>query len=319
MKSHEKAPAEGSTHPRNKYQGRYELSELKVLHPELNQWIIQHEKAGETLQFSEPGAVTALNKALMKSYYGVENWNFAPGYLCPPVPGRADYIHHLADLLAEGGVAPTGTQIKCLDVGVGASCIYPIIGHKEYQWSWVGSDIDQKALNSTSDILDANGMSEHVRLRLQDRKDLIFYGIIRKNDLFDAIVCNPPFHATLKEALAATKRKVDNLGQGADFKHNFEGMEHELVTPGGEKQFIHRYIQESRRYFRQVMWFTVLVSKEDHLKYLTAKLKSLNPADYRVIDMYQGNKRSRMLAWTYQNIHERSEWQWKKQMMGGEE
>jgi 23S rRNA (adenine1618-N6)-methyltransferase len=310
---------EGSMHPRNKYQGRYELQDLRVIYPELEQWIIQHEKAGETLQFSEPGAVTALNKALMLKYYGVSSWDFAPGYLCPPVPGRADYIHHLADLLAEGGQTPNGPAIKCLDIGIGASGIYPIIGHKEYQWSWVGSDIDQKALNSTSDILVANGLSEHVRLRLQDRKDLIFYGIIRKHDLFDAIVCNPPFHASMKEALAATKRKVDNLQSGGQFKQNFEGMEHELVTPGGEKQFIHRFMQESRRYFRQVLWFTVLVSKEDHLKYLTAKLKSMNPADYRVIDMYQGNKRSRILAWTYQNTHERSEWQWKKQMLGDEE
>jgi 23S rRNA (adenine1618-N6)-methyltransferase len=56
---------EGSMHPRNKYQGRYELQELRVIYPELEQWIIQHEKAGETLQFAEPGAVTALNKALM--------------------------------------------------------------------------------------------------------------------------------------------------------------------------------------------------------------------------------------------------------------
>jgi 23S rRNA (adenine1618-N6)-methyltransferase len=316
-KSEDQRPA-AIMHPRNKYQGRYDLATLRGIRPELEQYIEQHEQAGETLQFSEPGAVVALNKALMESYYGIQKWDFAPGYLCPPVPGRADYVHHLADLLADNGEVPKGDQINCLDVGIGASAVYPLIGNKEYGWNWVGSDIDQKALNSSSAILEANDLSKKIRLRLQDRKDLIFYGIIRKHDLFDAIVCNPPFHATLKDALAATKRKVNNLG-GQEFKQNFEGMEHELVTEGGEKQFIHRYMQESRRYFRQVLWFTVLVSKEDHLKYLTAKLKSMNPTDYRVIEMYQGNKKSRILAWTYQHRDERTDWQWRKQMSEAEE
>lgn len=309
----------GTTHPRNKYQGRYDWSVLRDIRPQLSQWIVQHEKAGETLMFSEPGAVIELNKALIHQYYGIEQWDLAEGYLCPPIPGRADYIHHVADLLAEGGSVPTGPTVRCLDIGIGASAIYPIIGHSEYQWSWIGSDIDEKALRSSGAILEKNGLSNSIRLRLQDSKDLIFYGIIRKNDLFDAVVCNPPFHSSLQEALAGTQRKVTNLSGAREIKQNFEGKEHELVTPGGEKQFIHRYMQESRRYFRQVLWFTVLVSKEDHLRYLKNKLKSMNPIEIRVIEMAQGNKKSRILAWTYQTVHERSEWQWRKQMASQEE
>lgn len=318
-KSEDAANQMGTTHPRNKYQGRYDWSELQRIRPELGQWIIQHEKAGETLKFSEPGAVIELNKALIQQYYGIQHWDLAEGYLCPPIPGRADYIHHVADLLAEGMSVPTGPTIKCLDVGIGASAIYPIIGHSEYQWSWIGSDIDEKAMRSSGSILEKNELSNAIRLRLQDRKDLIFYGVIRKNDLFDAVVCNPPFHSSMKEALAGTQRKVMNLSGTRDIKQNFEGKEHELVTPGGEKQFIHRFMQESRRYYRQVLWFTVLVSKEDHLRYLTAKLKSMNPIEMRTIEMSQGNKKTRILAWTYQTVQERSDWQWRKQMASTEE
>ena len=46
---------------------------------------------------------------------------------------------------------PTGTQIRCLDIGVGANCVYPIIAKKEYGWAFVGVDIDTQALSSAQE------------------------------------------------------------------------------------------------------------------------------------------------------------------------
>jgi 23S rRNA (adenine1618-N6)-methyltransferase len=44
---------------------------------------------------------------LLISYYDIQKWDI-PHYLCPPIPGRADYIHYIADLLAESnnGIIP---------------------------------------------------------------------------------------------------------------------------------------------------------------------------------------------------------------------
>ena len=41
-----------------------------------------------------------LNRAILMHHYGVKSWDIPAGYLCPPIPGRADYIHSVADLLA---------------------------------------------------------------------------------------------------------------------------------------------------------------------------------------------------------------------------
>src|SRR3569832_1952774 len=87
-------------HPRNKHQGRYDFNVLVACNPELQAFLKQNAYQGEPIDFFDPRAVKALNEALLISFYGVSNWNIPADYLCPPVPGRADYIHHIADLLA---------------------------------------------------------------------------------------------------------------------------------------------------------------------------------------------------------------------------
>lgn len=112
-----------------------------------------------------------MNKALLKQYYGINHWDIPKGYLCPPIPGRADYIHHIANVLGEsnGGKIPTGSGIKVLDIGVGANCIYPIIGVKEYGWNFIGSEIDSIAVDSAKSLIDLNPeLKGRIEIRLQN-------------------------------------------------------------------------------------------------------------------------------------------------------
>jgi 23S rRNA (adenine1618-N6)-methyltransferase len=66
-----------------------------------------NEHSIETIDFSDPEAVKSLNQALLISYYDIQMGY--SHYLCPPIPGRADYIHYIADLLAESnnGIIPS--------------------------------------------------------------------------------------------------------------------------------------------------------------------------------------------------------------------
>jgi len=128
-------------HKRNKHQGRYDLELLVKTVPELQTRVFVNDHGVESIDFFDPEAVKLLNRALLLVHYGVEYWDIPEGYLCPPVPGRADYIHHLADFFE----APKGSHIRALDIGTGANCIYPIIGHSEYKWSFVGSESESTA------------------------------------------------------------------------------------------------------------------------------------------------------------------------------
>jgi len=144
-------------HPRNLHQGRYDFTLLCKALPALTEFVFKNQYGNLTIDFSQNRAVVALNQALLKQYYHVDFWQLPEGYLCPPIPGRADYIHGLADLLAsQGGDIPTGKKIKVLDIGVGANCIYPIIGSQSYGWSFVGCDIDPISIKVAGSIVKFN-------------------------------------------------------------------------------------------------------------------------------------------------------------------
>lgn len=291
-------------HPRNKHRERYDFKQLLEVCPDLAPFVTLNIHQAETIDFANPQAVKLLNRALLLRHYGIEYWDIPAGYLCPPIPGRADYIHHIADLLAasNGGKLPPGNQIRCLDIGIGANCIYPILGNRIYGWSFIGSDIDPVAIESANKIIAANpGLQEAVECRLQTNPNAIFEGIIQPDEIIDVTLCNPPFHASEEAAQAGSMRKVKNL-TGKKIKspiRNFGGKQGELWCEGGEAVFLENMIQESQQFATSCFWFTSLVSKQSNLKRAQAALEKAGALAVRVIPMGQGNKTSRIVAWTF--------------------
>lgn len=306
LKKKKEHPKKIGLHQRNKHQGRYHFKELIISCPELAPFVRLNNYNDESIDFSYAEAVMMLNKALLMHFYKINYWNIPQGYLCPPIPGRADYIHHIADLLgsSNNGIIPTDSQVKCLDIGVGANCIYPIIGNKEYGWSFVGSDIDPISIQSANKIIEKNAsLKGNVTLRLQLNPEDIFRGIINKDEYFDLTICNPPFHASAEEAQAGTLRKLSNLNRKKVTKTtlNFGGKNKELWCEGGEEKFIQKMIFQSKEFASSCLWFSTLVAKQTHLKTIYNALKTVKAVEVKTISMSQGNKTSRIVAWTFLN------------------
>lgn len=300
-------------HPRNKNRERYDLGALLVSNPELANHVKPNKYGEDSIDFADPSAVKLLNKALLNHYYGIANWDFPDTNLCPPIPGRADYIHHIADLLCENnyGNAPTGDKVTCFDIGVGASCIYPIIGVTEYDWNFIGSDIDPKSIESAENIVASNpSLVGKVELRLQEDRSDVFYGVIGRDERIDLSICNPPFHVSAEEAEKGSRRKVRNLtGKKVETPVlNFAGISDELICEGGEYKFILNMIKESRNYLRNFFWFSTLVSKKSNVKSIFDKLKDSGAKSIRTIPMGTGNKSSQVIAWTFLTKDEQTEW-----------
>lgn len=291
-------------HERNKHQELYNFDQLKSVVPELEAFIIKNPSGVDTIDFAIPEAVVLLNKAILMKDYKMTFWEMPKTNLCPPIPGRADYIHYIADLLAEGnnGKVPTGRGVKILDLGIGANVIYPIIGVAEYGWEFVGSEVDVVSVKTASHIIENNPhLKSHVTIRKQLSKRNILKNIIEDKEYFDVVICNPPFFKSRAEVLATTTKKLKNLGKEVVGKpvQNFSGQNNELWCEGGEKAFITNYIYESKHFKRQAEWFTTLVSNKDNLKPLQSLLKRSETKEVRIINMEQGNKVSRILAWRY--------------------
>ena len=300
-------------HPRNKHQGRYDLQELCATCPSLTPFIIALDDESETIDFANPDAVKMLNKALLEKYYAVKNWDIPNNYLCPPIPGRADYIHHIADLLATSnqGEIPKGKHIKVLDIGVGANCVYPLIGNYEYGWLFTGSDVDDVAIQNATNIVEANPhLKGKIKFRLQGNVKDIFKGAMEKTERFDLTICNPPFYASIAEAQAATLKKVNNLSDQkiTEIKRNFGGQNRELWCHGGESKFIYDMIIQSKEFATSCLWFSTLISNKAHLKSAYSQLEKMEAVNVKTIPMGQGNKISRVLAWTFLNPDQHQKW-----------
>ena len=313
VKPAEPANEKDVLHPRNPHRARYDFPQLIKTSPTLRPFVQLNKFGDESVDFADPAAVKALNRALLKQFYNISHWDIPAGYLCPPIPGRADYVHYLADLLAEsnGGVIPRGGAISVLDVGVGANCIYPIIGHQEYGWHFVGSDIDGVTVRAAQAIVAANpALIGAVECRLQPARTRIFDGLIRPGEVFDFTLCNPPFHASAAAAAAGTHRKTTNLGarSGPRPTLNFGGQQAELWCEGGEQAFVRRMVQESARRPRSAYWFTTLISKKETLPGVYRALKTAGAAEVRTIDMAQGQKKSRLVAWTFLSPAQQENW-----------
>ncbi|TMO72177.1 23S rRNA (adenine(1618)-N(6))-methyltransferase RlmF [Pseudoalteromonas sp. S3785] len=286
-------------HPRNQHLHGYDLDMLCEKHNALAPFIITTPAGSKSIDFSNNKAVKTLNQALLKAHYNIEFWDIPDQNLCPPIPGRVDYIHHLADLLSTDNQQniPTGRKIKALDIGTGANLVYPLTGSHEYNWHFTGSDIDASSIKIAKQIAQFNGLK--ITVKHQKNASSIFKGIINQKDLFHLTLCNPPFHASADEASKGTERKWKNLGKTPQNALNFGGQNNELWCEGGEEKFISNMITESEQFAEQVIWFTSLVSKKETLATLEKKLSTLPIAEYKIIDMAQGQKVSRFIAWSY--------------------
>lgn len=303
-------------HSRNLHRYGYDFMALIRSYPELRVYVHKNAHGNDSIDFADSKAVKTLNAALLKHHYKINQWDIPEGALCPPIPGRVDYIHYMADLLDlnAGGVSNSQvtnsaiSSIRMLDIGIGANGIYSLLASKIYGWECVGSDINTESLENVRQILTHNpDLQERLTLRTQADKHHIFKGIIQPGEMFDLSVCNPPFHASLEDALKGNQRKRANLAKsrgdkaaaGLKSELNFGGAGAELWCKGGEQLFLKKMIKESREFSEQCRWFSSLVSKSENVKIALKLARKQGATDVREIQMHQGNKITRILAWTY--------------------
>ncbi|WP_417515297.1 23S rRNA (adenine(1618)-N(6))-methyltransferase RlmF [Marinobacter sp.] len=299
-------------HPRNLHNQGYDFPSLANSYPPLAAYVNTNAHGNLSIDFTDPLAVKTLNAALLKHFYNIIDWDIPEGALCPPIPGRVDYIHYIAELLGidepASHPAYTRPKIALLDIGTGANGIYPLLACQIYGWDCVGSDINSRSLENVAAIIANNPkLKGRFILRRQPEKNHIFEGIIQAEEFFDVSVCNPPFHASQDEALKGSLRKLNNLARNRGEKTtvstsptlNFGGLEAELWCKGGEKMFLKKLIKESHLFSSQCRWFTSLISKIDNVKPAKKLIRKLGATDIREIEMKQGNKVTRILAWTF--------------------
>lgn len=293
-----------SLHPRNIHNDGYDFHKLVKKYPAFGRFLIVNDFGAQTVDFANPEVVLELNRALLFAYYDIKYWELAKNSLCPAIPGRADYIHHIADLLASDVTPEVAKErkIKVLDIGTGASVIYPILGHRVYGWDFVGSDIDTTAIHYAEMNIGNNPhLKKHIQVRLQEDPKKTFQGIVNKGEKYDVVICNPPFYKSRADNWKSATKKSQNLSKIKErlTVQNFGGHPNELWCEGGERAFVRNMIYESMNFKTQLGWVSSLISDKENIKPLVAVLEYNKAAAVKIIPMTQGNKVSRILAWKW--------------------
>lgn len=292
-------------HKNNIHKSGYDFSKLCVVYPQLKEFVFTNTYNRQTIDFANPEAVKNLNTALLFTHYNIKYWEFPDDNLCPPIPGRVEYIHQLEKLLKSSGI---DNNVTVLDIGTGATCIYPLLGHQVYCWRFVATDIDDKSIQQAQKNIDENELSKKIQLRFQDDKSQIFKGILKPSDKFSASICNPPFFKSEAEMIQATNKKLRGLGKNGEVVRNFSGKHNELCYKGGEKAFVHNYLYESSLFKSNCFWYTTLVSKKENVKSMYVSLNKLGATEIKTITMQLGNKTSRIVAWTFLTKDQQKQW-----------
>tara|TARA_R100000353_G_scaffold176130_2_gene149758 strand:- start:58873 stop:59739 length:867 start_codon:yes stop_codon:yes gene_type:complete len=282
-------------HPKNPFQNNYNFEALIANHPPLKEFIFKNSYGNTTLNFADNKAVIALNTALLKTYFGINFWQIPEDNLCPPIPGRLDYLLHIADIFPQ-------KEINLLDIGTGASLIYPILASQHFNWKCAASEVNKTSIRNAETIINKNPSLKNIDLRQQKFKNQILNGIIKTTDSFNVVVCNPPFYKNKTEAEKHNKRKVRNLQLQEEKQHNFGGLNNELWYKGGEVGFIKKMAEESVQFKQQVGWFTALVSQKENIKIVKRGINKTQPTQVKIVEMAHGNKQSRFIAWTFTQL-----------------
>ncbi|VDB92841.1 Bgt-4205 [Blumeria graminis f. sp. tritici] len=114
-----------------------------------------------------------LTKSLLKRDFGL-HLSLPQDRLCPP---RVSYIVWIQGLLDSSNDSCRGTNISSrhiigLDVGTGASCIYPLLGSTmRSNWQFIATEVDEKSLEFARANIELNNLESRIRLVKTDLKD----------------------------------------------------------------------------------------------------------------------------------------------------
>ncbi|KAF7732015.1 hypothetical protein EC973_007120 [Apophysomyces ossiformis] len=203
---------------------------------------------------------------------------------------RLNYILWLQDLMDE--TLPEQEEIAGIDIGVGASCIYPLLGcASRRNWTFLGTDIDKRSIRYARENVKRNGLDSRITIKHNDNPERIF--LLDEDRTYHFCMCNPPFYSSQEEIEEGLRNK--ELEPSAVCT----GSDNEMVTAGGEYGFIKRMINESVTYKTRIKWYTSMIGQKKTIKPLVDLLKSNNITNYLVTDFCQGRTKRWGIAWSF--------------------
>jgi 23S rRNA A1618 N6-methylase RlmF len=295
-KHHSSSQFNARMHPRNPYSVPIDIAQLAGQFPDLYDHVISRSSNGRVVyDWHAPGATYAVTRALLKRDFDLD-WQQPLEHLCPPVPGRLNYLLWVEDLVLQDAAA-AAEGVCVADIGTGASAIFPLLGARRFGWSFLALDSNEEALGHARSNVERNGL-QHLISALHVPHDGSIAHALSSHPSITHTMCNPPFFASASSDAWRLRAAAAGAGGG---KVACAAVERELFTEGGEVAFMTKIIQEcaASPCRGRIKWFTCMVGIKADLAALKSACSAAGAVQVRSTTFYQGQTLRWGLAWTF--------------------
>lgn len=280
-----------SMHPRNRYKDKPpDFAYLASKYPDFQQHVHTSLTGRPMVNFKEPEAVRALTCTLLKEDFGL-TIEIPLERLIPTVPLRLNYIHWVEDLI-DGQKQPR----RGIDIGTGASCIYPLLGATMNGWYFLATEVDDICFDYAKKNVEQNNLSDLVKVVKVPQKTLLMDALKEETEIiYDFCMCNPPFFANQLEAKGVNSR---NSRRPPPSSVNTGGVT-EIMAEGGELEFVKRIIHDSLQLKKRLRWYSCMLGKKCSLAPLKEELRKQGVPKVTHTEFCQGRTMRWALAWSF--------------------
>ncbi|XP_028429029.1 RNA N(6)-adenosine-methyltransferase mettl16 [Perca flavescens] len=280
-----------SMHPRNRYKDKPpDFAYLASKYPDFQQHVHTSLAGRPVVNFKEPEAVRALTCTLLKEDFGL-TIEIPLERLIPTVPLRLNYIHWVEDLI-DGQKQPR----RGIDIGTGASCIYPLLGATMNSWYFLATEVDNICFDYATKNVEQNNLSDLIKVVKVPQKTLLMDALKEETEIvYDFCMCNPPFFANQLEAKGVNSR---NSRRAPPSSVNTGGVT-EIMAEGGELEFVKRIIHDSLQLKKRLRWYSCMLGKKCSLAPLKEELRKQGVPKVTHTEFCQGRTMRWALAWSF--------------------
>ncbi|KAF9092485.1 hypothetical protein BGX29_010434 [Mortierella sp. GBA35] len=211
------------------------------------------------------------------------------------VPNRLNYICWIEDLLD----SESTKAIHGIDIGTGASCIYPLLGcSRNKNWKMVATDIDHRSISFADSNVQRNHLDDAIKITKNNSTDIFPEFLFNDPEKrYDFCMCNPPFYKDEQDIQDGLETKEDRPSAVC------KGTTNEMMTAGGETQFVKQMVDESILHGQRIRWYTSMLGKRSSVDKIIAYLKEKKILNYTLTTFRQGRTSRWAIAWSHGNAH----------------
>ncbi|XP_026274624.1 U6 small nuclear RNA (adenine-(43)-N(6))-methyltransferase [Frankliniella occidentalis] len=289
-------------HPRNPYKTQPSFKDLAVKNEEFRLHATIDISGKVSIDFKKAETIRALTRALLK-----EDWNLdvtlPKEYLVPTVPLRLNYILWIEDLVAALKLEDTGSPVYGIDIGTGASCIYPLLASRKNGWNMIGVEKDNTCLNHAQQNVLHNKLESLVKVCKNDGEMIIDTSVMDgafepMPTYFHFTMCNPPFFSSEEELEKTHKSRSANSPRPPP-NNARTGSANEVVVEGGEVAFVHKMIDDSQQAKDKIRIFTTMLGHKSSVSKVLKYLKEKNISEIASTEFCQGHTTRWGIAWSH--------------------